>query len=594
MHRQLALIIALCLVAVSAVAGLASARPATLQDVVERTVTAGPRGTHDLVRAGQTVLDAADGVSATIRTTAYQGFCWNVEKSVDVSTVFTGAFRPDAPAATIAEVPSSTTPVPAAEPAKPATQSATPESIVTLTPAPTAAASTTVYAAAQATARAATAPALTGTASAETAASSHPASHMNDSSTSTYWQASSSAVPQKVTIDLGSPKAVSASNVSWRVNGAVHFRVFGSNDQRAWRELANCDGNRLATTSTAISGTWRYVRMRIGYVASGSAGIYDWKVYGTATASPSPTATPKPTATPTQTATPKPTATPTSGSSASYTTMTNAKLQSGTSSAPRVYENIIFKGGSSTTGVLHINYNLHDVVLRNCIIDTGPQNGWTINTNDSVSVYNIRVEGLTIRPQPRMGLEFTDRTYSGRSTNNWRYLTLNNVTVEPSGSEAVSFCSTAMGNAYTTVKDMVIEGSGTRPDLYSWGQGFEINKAKGITVDGLTIRQTRGSAFNLQGPSSSTNMMWKFTRVNADMSVRDSQQTQSMSTTSQVVYCKNATGWSFSGRVVATVSDCGYLDNVKGATFTGTSWTRVGGTARVLQANGSSGNIGLP
>mgnify|MGYP000968206046 CR=1 FL=1 len=591
MHRQLALLIAVCLVTVSAVAGLASARPATLKDVVERTVMAGPRGTHDLVRAGQSVLDAADGVSATIRTTAYRGFCWNVEKSVDVSTAFTGAFRPDeSGSATFAKV-SSATPVATAEPAQAATRSATPESIVTLTPAPTTAASTTVYAATQTTTRAATAPALTGTASADTAASSHPASHMNDSSTSTYWQASSSAVPQKVTIDFGSPKAVSASDVSWRVNGAVHFRVFGSNDQRAWYQLANCDGNRLTTTTTAISGTWRYVRMRIGYLSSGSAGIYNWKVYGSATTtspSPSPTATatPKPTATPT--------ATPTSGSSTSYTTMTNAKLQSGTSSSPRVYQNIIFKGGSSSTGVLHMNYNLHDVVLRNCIIDSGPQNGWTINTNDSVSVYNIRVEGLTIRPQPRMGLEFTDRTSSGRSTNNWRYLTLNNVTVEPSGSEAVSFCSTAMGNAYTTVKDMVIEGSGTRPDLYSWGQGFEINKAKGITVDGLTIRQTRSSAFNLQGPSSSTNMMWKFTRVNADMSVRDSQQTQSMKNTSQVVYCKNATGWSFSGRVVATVSDCGYLDNVKGANFSGTSWSRVSGSARVLLANGSSGNVGLP
>jgi hypothetical protein len=414
---------------------------------------------------------------------------------------------------------------------------------------------------------------------------------MNDASASTWWQASSDAVPQKVTIDLGTKKTLTSSNVSWRVNGAVHFRVFGSNDRRAWYQLANRDGNTLKTTQTPISGTYRYVRMRIGYLSSGSAGIYDWKVYGAGSTAPAPTTSPTPTASPAPAPTQTPAPAPTSGT---YTTMTNAKLVSGTASAPRVYENIIFKGGSSSTGVLHINYNLHDVVLRNCIIDSGPQNGWTINTSDSVSVYNIRTEGLTIRPQVRMGLEFTDRTYSGRTTNNWRYLTLNNVTVEPSGSEAVSFCSTAMGNAYTTVKDMLIEGSGTRPDLYSWGQGFEINKAKGITVDGLTIRQTRGAAFNLQGPSSSTNMLWKFTRVNADMSVRDPQQTQPMASTSQVVYCKNATGWSLSGRVVATASDCGYLDNVKSANFTGTSWSRVGGTARVLQANGSSGNIGLP
>jgi hypothetical protein len=395
------------------------------------------------------------------------------------------------------------------------------------------------------------------------------------------------------------------------VSGAVHFRVFGSNDTRAWYQLANFDGNRLTSTHTPISGTYRYVRMRIGYLSSGAAGIYDWKLYGVGATTPTPvptpsvTPTPVPTPTPTRTATPAPTPTPTKAptvaptlapSSGTYTTMTNAKLVSGTAAAPRVYQNILFKGGSSSTGVLHMDYTLHDVVLRNCIIDSGPQNGWTINTTDSVSVYNIRTEGLVIRPQVRMGLEFTDRTYAGRTTNNWRALTLNNVTVEPAGSEAVSFCSTSGGNAQTTVKDMVIEGSGTRPDLYSWGQGFEINKAKGITVDGLTIRQTRGSAFNLQGPDSSTDMMWKFTRVNADMRVRDSQQTQPMANTSQVVYCKNATGWSFSGTVVTapTGSFNGYLDNVKNADFTGTTWLRPGSSPYVSQVNGTSGSVGTP
>lgn len=304
------------------------------------------------------------------------------------------------------------------------------------------------------------------------------------------------------------------------------------------------------------------------------------------------TPTPAPTVTVTATATALPTVMPTPA--ATWTTMKDAKLASGTAAAPKVYERVVFTGGSSTRGVLHMNYALHDVVLRDCIIDSGPQNGWTINTTDSVSVYNIRAEGLTIRSQPRMGLEFTDRTSSGRTTANWRGLTLSDVTLDPQGSEAVSFCSTSGGDADTYVNDMLIRGSGNRPDLYAWGQGFEINKAKGIHVDGLTIRQTRGAAFNLQGPNSSTAMDWSFANVTADMRVSDSGQTQPMAAASQVVYCKNVGGgWTFSGLVVGTVSDCGYLDNVKNADFTGTTWLRESGTARVTRVN-CSGNVGLP
>jgi hypothetical protein len=277
--------------------------------------------------------------------------------------------------------------------------------------------------------------------------------------------------------------------------------------------------------------------------------------------------------------------------------MTDARLVSGTPSAPKVYERVIFKGGSSTRGVLHINYTLHDVVLRDCIIDSGPQNGWTINSSDSVSIYNIRTEGLTIRPQPRMGLEFTDRTYTGRTTAGWHHLTLNDITVEPSGSEAVSFCSTSNGDAETYVNDMLIEGSGNRPDLYSWGQGFEINKVRGIHVDGLTVRETRGAAFNLQGPDSSAQMNWSFKGVLADMRVQDEDQAYDMKSDAQVVYCKNVGGgWTFSGLVVTSPSGSfnGYLDNVKNVSFAGTTWLRPGGTPYVSQVNGTSGVVGLP
>lgn len=276
--------------------------------------------------------------------------------------------------------------------------------------------------------------------------------------------------------------------------------------------------------------------------------------------------------------------------------MTDARLTSGTPTSPRVYERIIFTGGDATHGVLHIDYTLHDVVVRDCIIDSGPQNGLTINALDNAVVSNIRFENVIVRPQPRMGVEVTDRTSSGRTTNNWHHLTFDRVTIEPQGSEAFSLCSAMTGDTATTIRDMTIEGSGNRPDLYSWGQGFEINKARGVTVDGLTIMQTRGAAFNLQGPSADTDMLWRFSRVMADMRVRDDQQTEPMGSAAQVVYCKNATGWRFSGTVVTapTGSHNGYLDNVHGADFTGTTWLRPGSKPYVSQVNGSSGNIALP
>jgi len=334
--------------------------------------------------------------------------------------------------------------------------------------------------------------------------------------------------------------------------------------------------------------------------APGSTGLYEVARSGESITVIGPVPTPTVTATVTLTPAPAPTVTvtaipspivseiPTPNPAPTYTTMKDARLVSG-----RVYEHVVFTGGSSTRGVLHMNYSLSNVTLRDCIIESGPQNGWTINAKDGVIIEGIRAERLTIRPQPRMGIEFTDRTTTGRKSANWRCIDLIDVTVDPQGAEAVSFCGDVSGvDLY--VRDMLIRGSGNRPDLYPWGQGFEINKARGITVDGLTIRQTRGAAFNLQGPNSSTLMDWSFRNVTADMRVKDPDQTQPMSSSSQVVYCKNVGGgWTFSGLVVGTTSDCGYLDNVRGADFTGTTWVREGGTARVTRVN-CTGNIGLP
>ena len=40
-----------------------------------------------------------------------------------------------------------------------------------------------------------------------------------------------------------------------------------------------------------IGGTYRYVRMRVNRLNSGSAGIYEWKLYAATAPTPTPTAT---------------------------------------------------------------------------------------------------------------------------------------------------------------------------------------------------------------------------------------------------------------------------------------------------------------
>ena len=433
---------------------------------------------------------------------------------------------------------------------------------------------------------------LTGTSSAGTAASKYPAKYMNDGKATTYWQASTSAVPQIVSVDLGSAKTLSVSSVAWKAKG-TGFRIYGSNDAAVWTELNNQDANTAPSTYNSVKGTYRYVRMRISKVSSGSAAIYEWKLYGSTPAAPAPTPTPTVSASATPTPTPTPTASATSTPAPTWTTLANARLVSGTTAAPKVYEYVHFTGGTSTTGVLHINYSLHDVILRHCTVETGPQNGITVNTQDGIVVSNITFDDVKVEEQPRMGIEMTDRS---TSTAGYKYVTLDGVTVDPSGSEGMSFDQTSHTPAYLTVKDSVIKGAGTRPDLYSWGQGFELNSPKNVTVDGLVIEQTRGAGFNLSGPGVGVACNWVFSNITADFRVIDAAQTQVAASTSQVVYMKNVSGMRFSGLVVTapTGSYNGYFDACTGNDFTGTTWLRPGGAAYVSQVNGSSGNIGLP
>lgn len=340
--------------------------------------------------------------------------------------------------------------------------------------------------------------------------------------------------------------------------------------------LAGCSATIAETDLPAPGTTGLYEVARTGESITVSGPIPTPTVTVTATPLPGPTVTV--TAAPSATPAPSPT----------WVTMKDARLASGT-----VYENVVFTGGSSTRGVLHLNYALSNVVLRNCIIDTGPQNGITVNASDSATISNLTLEDVTVRPQPRMGIEFTDRSATAAR---WRDVTLTRVTVEPSGSEAMSFDQNSKTAVNLLVKDCLIKGSGTRPDLYPWGQGFELNAPKAVTVDGLTIWQTRGAAFNLTGPGAGVQSGWVLKNLTVDMRIRDPLQTQNMSSTAQVLYMKNASGARFTGLIAAggTGAELGYLDNCTGNDFSGVTWVDTRRTPQVTQKNGSGSNVGLP
>ena len=97
---------------------------------------------------------------------------------------------------------------------------------------------------------------LRGTVLASSSASGHPAAYVNDGRVWTSWRASGPALPQWVTMDLGSPQVVTASTASWMTRD-VGFRIYGSRDGGRWTRLANRYWNHRRVARTVIHGTWR-------------------------------------------------------------------------------------------------------------------------------------------------------------------------------------------------------------------------------------------------------------------------------------------------------------------------------------------------
>lgn len=238
------------------------------------------------------------------------------------------------------------------------------------------------------------------------------------------------------------------------------------------------------------------------------------------------------------------------------TNLFNAKLISG-----MTYDNVVFTGGTTTRGVLHIDYPLQNVVVKNFHVVAGPQNGISINAQDGVDVRNVVFDTGVIDSQPRMGLECTDR----RSAAVYQMVQVLNTLFHSQGNEAVSFDSLYAGSCNCLFTDNVIEGAGQNI-AQPYGNGFEINGPAGFEVARNHIYACRGAAFNLQRHSSA-DCLWNFHDNVLDSSHRVQSVLQSAS--AQQVLAQNVYGGKFPlnqivssapGGSVAYLSGCHNMD----------------------------------
>lgn len=401
---------------------------------------------------------------------------------------------------------------------------------------------------------------VTGKATASTSFSTHPAKYMNDGTTSTYWAASTTALPQWAMIDLGAAKSLSACDIVWR--GAPGFRIYGSNDAVNWTELANQELNYMQTTHTVVKGIYRYVRVRVYRLrARQAAGIYEWEISASssaATPSPTPTAavtavpipapTPTiaspaaPTQTPTATVTPIPTPTatvapvtpavtpnatvaptPTPTTSAVGPAPGTVFTQSGplhlTSGQNLVYNGVEFSGdgyGSGDWGALVFlegQGQLSNITFRNCIINTntdGSGNGIKVVDLGGGRVHDITFDHCLIRYQPRMGAEINGRAIeNGIGGQGYLRVNITNSRFEASAGEAISYDSNPGDlSGQSVVSGNYVDGAGVGAK-YQYGKVFEINGTHNMTVTNNYFGAGRDGILNLQGRDAQAEG-WKF------------------------------------------------------------------------------------
>lgn len=109
------------------------------------------------------------------------------------------------------------------------------------------------------------------------------AANVVDGSSGTRWESAHAADPSWISVDLGTPKALSTVVIEWEAANAANYQIEGSNDAVNWVILSTTTngafGNR--TDTKAVSGSYRYVRIfcttrttQWGY------SIFELRVYG--------------------------------------------------------------------------------------------------------------------------------------------------------------------------------------------------------------------------------------------------------------------------------------------------------------------------
>ncbi|MFZ5986222.1 MAG: discoidin domain-containing protein [Bacillota bacterium] len=170
----------------------------------------------------------------------------------------------------------SSTPAPSQTPA--------PTSAITATPTPTSTGGSLVNIAAG------------KTASSDSSLTNYPAASGNDNNTGTRWCAADGNWNHWWMVDLGASYSLTGSEVMWEFGGRVYkYKVEVSNNTTHWTMVADKTNNysTLQVQGDSFSANARYVRITITGLESGSwASLWEFKVFGYSSASPTPSPTP--------------------------------------------------------------------------------------------------------------------------------------------------------------------------------------------------------------------------------------------------------------------------------------------------------------
>lgn len=112
-----------------------------------------------------------------------------------------------------------------------------------------------------------------------------PSANAVDGSGTTRWESAHGVSPSWITVDLGSPTAVSSVVIDWEAANAGSYAIQASNDNATWTTIKSITGGAFGarTDTNAITGTFRYVRIYCTVPSTGNQwgySIFELKVYG--------------------------------------------------------------------------------------------------------------------------------------------------------------------------------------------------------------------------------------------------------------------------------------------------------------------------